>query len=111
DRTSRIEVSLFGEAYDEYRTVLVKDAVLLIEGEITVDSYSGTDKLKVRGNSVVDITQCRARYGKHIEIDCDEQQLRERPLKAFGELLTAHKSSVKMPVALKYSRIDASALL
>ncbi len=63
DRTSRIEVSLFGEAYDEYRTALVKDAVLLIEGEITVDSYSGTDKLKVRGNSVVDITQCRADMG------------------------------------------------
>ncbi|WP_290702969.1 DNA polymerase III subunit alpha [Amphritea sp.] len=111
DRTSRIEVSLFGEAYDECRAALVKDAILLIEGEITVDSYSGTDKLKVRGSTVVDITQCRARYGQHIEIDCDEQQLRERPLKAFGELLEANKGNVKMPVALRYSRKDASATL
>ncbi|MBN1006376.1 DNA polymerase III subunit alpha [Amphritea pacifica] len=111
DRTSRIEVSLFGEAYDEYRTMLNKDAILLIEGEITIDSYSGTDKLKVRGNKVVDITQCRARYGRQIEIDCDSSQLKERPLKSFGELLQAHKGDVNMPVALRYSSDNASATL
>ncbi len=111
DRTSRIEVSLFGEAYDEYRGMLNKDAILLIEGEISIDSYSGTDKLKVRGNKVTDIAQCRARYGRHIEIDCQETQLKERQLKAFGELLTAHKGSVEMPVALRYRSNNASATL
>ncbi len=111
DRTSRIEVSLFGEAYDEYRTMLNKDSILLIEGEITVDSYSGTDKLKVRGNKVTDIIQCRARYGRHIEIDCQDTQLKERSLKAFGELLNAHTGSAKMPVALRYSSSNAAATL
>ncbi|MDX2422217.1 MAG: DNA polymerase III subunit alpha [Amphritea sp.] len=111
DRTSRIEISLFGEAYDEYRPLLNKDAILLIEGEITIDSYSGTDKLKVRGHKVVDVTQCRARYGRHIEVDCDASQLKERSLKAFGELLEGHKGRVTMPVALRYKSVDASATL
>ena len=100
-----------GEAYDEYRTMLNKDSILLIEGEITIDSYSGTDKLKVRGNKVTDITQCRARYGRHIEIDCENGQLKERPLKLFGELLHAHKGDVNMPVALRYRSDNASATL
>lgn len=109
DRTSRIEVSLFGEAYDEYRTVLNKDSILLIEGEISIDSFSGTDKLKVRGNKVVDITQCRARYGQYIEIDCQADQLKERQLKAFEQLLQSGKGPSVIDVALRYSRADASA--
>lgn len=109
DRTSRIEVSLFGEAYDEYRNVLNKDAILLIEGEISIDSFSGTDKLKVRGNKVVDITQCRARYGRYVEIDCHGEQLKERQLKAFEQLLQSGKGAVDIDVALRYSRADASA--
>ncbi|GGK66293.1 DNA polymerase III subunit alpha [Amphritea balenae] len=111
DRTSRIEVSLFGESYDENRHALTKDAILLIEGEITVDSYSGTDKLKVRGNSIVDITQCRARYGKHIEVDCDAGQLKERSLREFEKLLQANQGRSNIDVALRYSRADAKATL
>ena len=111
DRTSRIEVSLFGEAYDEYRNVLNKDAILLIEGEISIDSFSGTDKLKVRGNKVVDITHCRARYGQYIEIDCQADQLKDRQLKAFEQLLQSGKGPSVIDVALRYTRPDAAATL
>ena len=111
DRTSRIEVSLFGEAYDENRNALVKDAILLIEGEISIDSYSGTDKMKVRGNSVINITQCRARYARHLEIECNAEQLKERNLKQLEQLLQSGRGPSQLDVALRYQRGDARGVI
>lgn len=108
DRTSRIEVSLFGESYDENRHALAKDAILMIEGEITVDSYSGTDKLKVRGNKVTNITQCRARYASHLEISCSADRLKMQSLKLLEQTLQSGKGRSQLAVALRYQREDAA---
>lgn len=67
DRTSRMEVTLFGEQYEEYRSQLVKDTVVVIEGEVSYDDYSGS--LKARGNRVMTIAEARACYAQHLEVD------------------------------------------
>ena len=107
DRTSRIEITLFGDCFDEYRHLINKDAILLVEGEIAHDEYSG--RTKVRASKVIDITQARARYAQHVEIICQADQLKERDLKAFEALLTGARGDSDINVALQYSRADASA--
>ncbi|MEH6575840.1 MAG: DNA polymerase III subunit alpha [Amphritea sp.] len=109
DRTSRIEITLFGDTYEEYRNIVTKDAMLMIEGEIAHDEYSG--KTKVRASKVINITQARARYARCIEIACDAGQLKERDLRAYEKLLQSHQSQSKLNVALRYQRKDARATI
>ncbi|MBN3564148.1 DNA polymerase III subunit alpha [Aliamphritea spongicola] len=107
DRTSRIEITLFGDSFDEHRHLLSKDAILLVEGEIAHDDYSG--RTKVRASKVIDITQARARYASHIQVNCQADQLKERQLKALEQVLEGAKGASAVSVALQYSREDASA--
>lgn len=57
DRTARIEVSLFSEAYEAAREKITKDAILVIEGQVTHDDYSG--QLKVRAKTVRTLLEAR----------------------------------------------------
>ncbi len=57
DRSGRMEVAVFSDTYNEYRESLVKDAMLVIEGEISNDDYSGG--LKMRADKVRDLNEVR----------------------------------------------------
>ena len=57
DRSGRMEVAVFSDTYNEYRESLVKDAMLVIEGEISNDDYSGG--LKMRADKVMDLNEVR----------------------------------------------------
>ena len=41
DRSARIEVSLMGEAFDNYAAKVNKDELLVIEGEVQFNEFSG----------------------------------------------------------------------
>jgi DNA polymerase-3 subunit alpha len=57
DRTARMEVAVFADTYNEYRDKLVKDALLIVEGQVSNDDYSGG--LKMRANKVTPLEQAR----------------------------------------------------
>ncbi|MGK0500726.1 MAG: DNA polymerase-3 subunit alpha [Oceanicoccus sp.] len=57
DRSARIEVSLFSEAFEAAREKISKDSILVIEGKVTFDDYSG--QLKVRGSTVRTLLDAR----------------------------------------------------
>ena len=109
DRSARIDVTLYGEAYEQARGKLNKDAVLIIEGEVAQDDYNGG--LKVKGSRVMDICEARAQYARCLEIRCDSQALAGRRLKQLAELLSSHRGDASLPVTLRYRRQDAEASL
>ncbi len=57
DRTGRIEIAIFSDVYDANREKLIKDAMLVIEGQISHDDFSGG--LKMRADGVQDLTDAR----------------------------------------------------
>lgn len=57
DRTGRLEVAIFSDTYHEHREKLLKDSLLVIEGQISNDDFSGG--LKMRADNVVDMAQAR----------------------------------------------------
>ena len=57
DRSARIEVSFFSEAFEQAREKINKDSILVVEGQVTYDDYSG--QLKVRGKSVKTLLDAR----------------------------------------------------
>lgn len=109
DRSARIDVTLFGETYDNARNMVAKDAVLVVEGEVAEDHYSGG--IKVRVNKVMSIPQARAQYASGVQVLCEESQLSQRKVKELATLLQAHKGDGSLPVKLRYQRSDAVATL
>jgi len=54
DRSGRIEAAMFSEAYGEHREKLAKDALLVLDGPVANDDYSGGLKMTVNGVSTLD---------------------------------------------------------
>lgn len=105
DRTSRIEVSVFGETYEKHRNILMKDTVLVVEGEVSNDDYSGA--LKVRAKSLYDIATARTVFAQELLIDVDatNSALIRQQLTA---LLTPYRSG-GCPCVLNYTGESAQA--
>ncbi|MBS98219.1 MAG: DNA polymerase III subunit alpha [Oceanospirillaceae bacterium] len=106
DRSARMEVTLFGDAYDAAKGLINKDAVLVVEGEVAQDDYNGG--LKVRGNKVFSMADARALYASHLEVDCESSQFKRNTLKALADTLAAERTDESgLPVVLSYKRDDA----
>ncbi|QKT04898.1 DNA polymerase III subunit alpha [Ectothiorhodospiraceae bacterium 2226] len=64
DRSGRVELALYSEVYEEYRNLIVKDGLVVVEGEVSVDEYSGG--FRVRGRRLYDIDQARAALARRL---------------------------------------------
>ena len=89
DRSARIYVTLFGEAYENARRMITKDQVIVVEGEVAQDDYNGG--LKVRGQSVLSVAEARTRYAEKLVISCKDEQLKPRDLKRLSETLAQYR--------------------
>ncbi len=67
DRTARIEVSLFPDAFEKYGRKVAKDQLLVIEGEVQTDDFSGG--LSLRAERVFDIAEARQQFSRGFLID------------------------------------------
>ena len=45
DRTGRLEVTLFDEQLQKYRDLIVKDALVMVEGKVRFDEFSSSWRL------------------------------------------------------------------
>lgn len=85
DRTSRIDVTVFSELYEENRDLLVKDQVISVDGEVRFDDFSGG--LKVSVSNVLSIADARNRYAKDVSVQIDESQIDDAFANQLGQLL------------------------
>ena len=78
DKSGRLEVSVFAEKYNAYREILVKDALLVIQGGVSEDSFTGG--LKMLAESIQSIYEARCSKIKSLElaIASDQQQWVDR---------------------------------
>lgn len=81
DRTGRVEVSVFPEAFKQYRHLLVKDALLVVEGSLDYDDFIGG--YKVTAEKVLDIGEARTALARRVVLSLDGQKL---PQTFIGDL-------------------------
>jgi DNA polymerase-3 subunit alpha len=67
DRSARIEIAVFSEAYQRYREILIKDRLLVVEGMVSIDEYSGGNRMSAE--SIFSMDEARALYARGMEID------------------------------------------
>ena len=109
DRSARMEATLYGDLYDECRDKIVKDTVIVMEGEIAEDHFNGG--LKVKGNAILSMPEARARYAEKLQVKAEAPQLSGMKLKAFTEILQQFRGNQSLDVAIDYSRADAQGVV
>lgn len=106
DRSGRIEVSLFGEVFDQYRESLRKDTVVVISGNARVDHYSGGMQMNVR--EVFDIGTARSHYAKSLVINVLPRHFQAGLIDTLQTLMQS-RGQGGCPVVLDYCREGAKA--
>jgi len=66
DGEAQIEVAVFNEVYERYRDILREDQLLLIEGKVSKDDYSGG--LRVSADTLYDLAAARTRFAKGMRL-------------------------------------------
>jgi len=99
DRSARIEVTVYSEAYNENRELLVKDRIVIVEGAVAHDDYSGG--LGMRAKSVRDLTQARLNYASRLTLEVSSEQLDDK-FTADLEQILAGAGRGSCPVSMLY---------
>jgi DNA polymerase-3 subunit alpha len=81
DDSGRIAVSFFDEQYQQFRELLVKDALLLIEGKVRFDEFANT--WVVRASKVSELERLREKEARRIVL-----KLRATDVKLLAHLQT-----------------------
>ena len=107
DRTGRIEVSIFADVYEQCQALIKLDTVIVFEGEVSFDDYSGM--LKVRAKKALNLIDARSYYARRLLLDLSCHQVDREFHSKMSGLLGQHPG--RLPVQVNYSREDASASL
>ena len=78
DKSGRLEVSVFAEKYNAYREILVKDALLVIQGGVSEDSFTGGLKMLAESIQSIYEARCSKITSLELAVSGDQQQWVER---------------------------------
>jgi DNA polymerase-3 subunit alpha len=108
DKGGRLEVMLYSEALEKYQDLLHKDKILVLEGEVSFDDFSGGNRMTAK--EVYDISTARERFATALEIKVSQQQINNEFFGRFTQILEPHQFGA-LPVTVFYSRAEATAQL
>ncbi len=98
DDSAPLEVAIFNEQFEQYRDWLKEDALLVVEGKVSRDDYSGG--LRVTCDQLYDLAGARCRFAKELSIRLNGQADAGR----LKEMLDPYRlgSAAGCPVLLLY---------
>ena len=108
DHTSRIEVRLFSQAYEQYKDIIREDAVLVIEGRLIYDDFS--DSLRLNAERLMSIETAREAYARRLLLRLRAGDFGDGLAIRLENLLGRHRAG-SCPVVIDYIGQDASAQL
>lgn len=106
DRTGRLELAVFSDLYSLSRELLAKDTLLVVEGQVSVDEYTGG--FKMSAEKLYNIDQARAAFSKRLVIEMDAEQAGNGFVEALKEILSPAAQGT-CPVYLHYHGHQAEA--
>ena len=90
DRTARVDVRIYAELYSKCRAQLVKDRLLVVEGEVDDDEYSGG--CSVTANAIHDLEATRERRANHILIELDADAVDEGVARRLRDAIESYRA-------------------
>ena len=77
DRTGRVEIAVFSDLYQQYRDLLAADTILVVEGSLSVDEFSGG--YRISADRLLDVEQARAAHAHHLLIRLEAEMAGSTP--------------------------------
>ena len=106
DRSGRIEASFFAEVYERDRNKLEKDRLVILEGEVQKDDFSGGYKL--RAERALTMEEARHRFSEELRIRLGDGAGGEDAAARLKRVLTPHLGgNGGCPVSVCFRRPDA----
>ncbi len=106
DSSAQMEVTLFSDAYMEYRDLIVKDTIVIAEGRISLDDRTG--KPAMRANSLRSLQQAREASAADLTIEVSAAQV-DDAFSDWLEKILKGAGSGRCGVSLIYRQEDNSA--
>ncbi|MFI8479707.1 DNA polymerase III subunit alpha [Pseudomonas sp. NPDC078700] len=107
DRSGRIEASLFADAFASNQALLQSDALVVVEGEVSNDDFSGG--LRLRAKRVMSLEEARTGLADSLRLKIASDALKGDKLRWLADLCSRHRGVC--PITMDYSSTDAKALL
>jgi len=101
DKSARLEIMLFTEAFEKFNHLLEKDRILICEGEVSYDDFAGGNRMTAR--NIIDISEARSHFAKALEIDMDGSELTPSALDTFEQALSPWRNGA-VPVVINYTQ-------
>ncbi|MEI6268945.1 MAG: DNA polymerase III subunit alpha [Methylococcaceae bacterium] len=103
DKTGRLECAVFGEVYDKYKGLFTRDNLLIAEGSLGVDNFSGGLRLTVE--KLYDMDQARESFSRGLKLTWNAAEDPQEST-AYIEKLSAVLAPFKggsCPVSIHYT--------
>jgi len=108
DKTARVELAIFSDAYEKNRDLLAKDRVVIVEGEVSIDDYTGNTKMSAK--ELFDVERAREIYAKRVLVNTDHIAAKNGFIHSLKDTLTPYVEG-SCPVCIEYQGQNASVRL
>ncbi|TDG14749.1 DNA polymerase III subunit alpha [Seongchinamella unica] len=99
DSSAQIEVTLFSEVYLQFRELLVKDTIVIVEGRVQQDDRSGKPVLRASGLRSID--EARQNYASRLTLEVSAEKIDERFSTRLQQILSGAGGG-RCPVSIDY---------
>jgi DNA polymerase-3 subunit alpha len=106
DRTARVDVRVFPEVYERYQALLGKNKVLVIQGGLGMDDFTGTHQ--VTAQTVYDINQARELFARRLVVGVEAQRAGNGFVGTLADILQPFREG-HCRVCIDYQGSDAEA--
>jgi DNA polymerase-3 subunit alpha len=108
DKSARLEVMLFTEAFEKFNHLLEKDKILICEGEVSFDDFAGGNRMTAR--NIIEIGEARSHFANAVEINITADDINQAWLEQFEQALSPWKNG-SVPVIIHYQQQEAAGQL
>jgi DNA polymerase-3 subunit alpha len=108
DRSARIEVTLFEDVFQQYRALVARDAILVVEGNLRFDDFA--DDWRIAARRIMDVAQAREQYARRLVLRWPSASNGDgrRLIAALEQALRPNRGG-RCAVAIRYAGDAASA--
>jgi DNA polymerase III subunit alpha len=108
DRSGRIEVTLFEEAFQRHRDLIVKDGIVLVEGHFRFDDFG--DAWRIAARKITDLNAVREQQARRLVLRLPQRPDRNAMLARLAEVLNPWRNG-PCQVTVQYRTAQASGAL
>ncbi|MBD7978388.1 DNA polymerase III subunit alpha [Serpens gallinarum] len=107
DRSGRIEASLFADAFASNQALLQTDTLVVVEGEVSNDDFSGG--LRLRAKRVMSLEEARTGLAESLRLKVTTEALHGHRLRWLADVCGRNRGAC--PITVEYTGSQARALL